>query len=362
VAERMLASLATPIEVDGHEIWVSASIGLANFPSDGDNAETLLMRADAAMYEAKAKGRNGHTTYTAALDSNSLDRFRLEADLRKALDRDELRLHYQPIVNVRNGKMVGCEVLMRWQRHDRLVPPNDFIPIAEENGLIIPMGEWAIEAATRQISAWSNQGLDPLYVSVNLPGSHFQQSDLVSMIQGNLARSGLPAERLYIEITETVVMKAVEQTIRSLNELREMGVRMSIDDFGTGYSSLAYLKRLPINTLKIDRSFIKDIAVDSDDEVIVSAIIGLARSLNLSVVAEGVETPAQMAFLNMFGASLMQGYLFSRPCAPEQFEVLLRQNAGTEQPAKWTCPEGNRVIHLFDSVGRKGGHGIIAAR
>ncbi len=361
VAERMLASLKDPIEIEGHEIWVSASIGMANFPADGQDTETLLMRADAAMYEAKAQGRNGHTSYSPSLDSRSLERFRLEADLRKALDRDELRLHYQPIVNVRNGKMVGCEVLMRWQRGDTLVPPNHFIPIAEENGLIIPMGEWAIETASKQLGAWHAQGLDPIYVSVNMPGSHFQQPDLTKMIEKSLAGGGLRPEHLYIEITETVVMKAVERTMRSLGELREMGVRISIDDFGTGYSSLAYLKRLPINTLKIDRSFVKDIAVDSDDEVIVSAIIGLARSLNMSVVAEGVETEAQMSFLNMFGASLMQGYLFSRPCPAAEFEVMLRRNGTDGHPALWTCPEGgNRVIHLFEAAGRKSGAAAVA--
>ena len=348
VAERMLASLSEPIMVDGNEIYVSASIGVANFPQDGDNAETLLMHADAAMYETKARGRNGLTTYTPSLDSAGLERIRMETDLRKAIDRDELRLHFQPIVNVKTGRIVGAEVLMRWQRADRLVPPSEFIPIAEETGLIIPMGEWAIGVATRQLAAWRERGIDDIYLSVNLPGSHFQKPDLPEMIARHLKEAGVPGSLLNIEITETVVMHNVERTMHTLHALRAMGVSISIDDFGTGYSSLAYLKRLPINTLKIDRSFVKDVAVDPDDEVIVSAIIGLARSLDMQVVAEGVETTAQMSFLNMFGASLMQGFLFSRPYPIMEFDALLRDNGSEAQVARWRCPDGNRVIHLFE--------------
>ncbi len=352
VAERMLATLREPLVVEDQEIWISASVGIASYPKDGETAETLLMRADAAMYSAKANGRDGHKLYTPSLDSRSLDQFRLETDLRKALERNELRLHYQPIINVTSGKIVGTEVLMRWQRGDKLIPPSDFIPLAEDTGLIIPMGEWAIEQACQTVKGWHDQGLDPIYVGVNLPGSHFQRRNLLRVVRDVLEKTGFNAGCLHIEITETVLMKAVDQILPIFDSLRELGVHFAIDDFGTGYSSLAYLKRLPIHTLKIDRSFIKDIAVDSDDEVIVSAIIGLARSLNLSIVAEGVETAAQMAFLNMFSSTLMQGFLFSKPVPEQQFEELLKQTSGANFRADWLSPDKNRVIHLFDA-GRK---------
>ncbi len=352
VADRMLEALRQPLVVDDQEIWISASVGIASYPKDGETAETLLMRADSAMYSAKANGRDGHKLYTPSLDSRGLDLFRLEADLRKALDRNEFRLHYQPIINVTSGKIVGAEVLMRWQHGDKLIPPGDFIPLAEETGLIIPMGEWAIEQACKTVKAWHELGLDPIYVAVNLPGSHFQRRNLVRVVADILDKTGFKSNCLHIEITETVLMKAIDQILPIFDALRELGVHFAIDDFGTGYSSLAYLKRLPIHTLKIDRSFIKDIAVDSDDEVIVSAIIGLARSLNLSVVAEGVETAAQMAFLNMFSSTLMQGFLFSRPVVEQQFEELLRQTSNTRFRQDWVSPDKNRVIHLFDA-GRK---------
>lgn len=357
VAERVLASLREPFMIDGQELWVSASVGIACYPRDGETAETLLMRADSAMYSVKAHGRDGHGLYSPTLDSKRLEQFRLEADLRKALERDELRLHYQPIVNVTNGKIVGAEVLMRWQRDGKLIPPSDFIPLAEETGLIIPMGEWAIQRACTQVKQWHDAGLDPIYVGVNLPGSHFQRRDLVRVVGDVLDETKLRPECLHIEITETVLMKAVDQILPIFNAMRELGVQFAIDDFGTGYSSLAYLKRLPIHTLKIDRSFIKDIAVDVDDEVIVSAIIGLARSLNLSVVAEGVETSAQMAFLNMFSSTLMQGFLFSKPLPAEKFEDMLRGASGEAFRNDWISPERNRVIHLFEG-GRKAVSGV----
>ncbi|MFM9968778.1 MAG: putative bifunctional diguanylate cyclase/phosphodiesterase [Burkholderiales bacterium] len=349
VADRMLEALREPLVVEGQEIWISASVGIASYPKDGETAETLLMRADAAMYSAKAHGRDGHKVYTPSLDSRSLDQFRLETDLRKALEREELRLHYQPIINVTTGKIVGTEVLMRWQRGDKLVPPGDFIPLAEDTGLIIPMGEWALAEACKRVQQWHAQGLDPIYVGVNLPGSHFQRRDLVQLVGDIIDKTGFDPRCLHIEITETVLMKAVDQILPIFNALRELGIHFAIDDFGTGYSSLAYLKRLPIHTLKIDRSFIKDIAVDSDDEVIVSAIIGLARSLNLSVVAEGVETAAQMAFLNMFSSTLMQGFLFSRPVPEQQFEELLRQTSGIDFRMDWLAQDKNKVIHLFNT-------------
>jgi len=353
VASRIVAALRQPFIVLGTEFWISASVGIATFPDDGSDAETLLMRADSAMHHVKAQGKNGHSNYTPSLDSRGLELFRMEADLRKALSRDELRLFYQPIVSVNDGRIIGAEALMRWQRGDRLESPADFIPLAEDTGLIIPMGEWAIHEACRQASAWQNAQSDPFYVAVNISGNHFQQRNLIPTVQVALQESGLPASSLQIEITETVAMQTVEATRRTLARAREIGIRLAIDDFGTGYSSLAYLKRLPIDTLKIDRSFIKDIARQSDDEAIISAIIGLARSLGLSIVAEGVETDTQLAFLNMFGATLMQGYLFAKPLPAPDFWSLLQSNARTGGNASWKSPERSRVMHLFDASHRR---------
>jgi diguanylate cyclase (GGDEF)-like protein len=351
-AERMLEALREPLDLLGHEFWISASIGIAVYPDDGEDSETLLMRADAAMYHVKGRGRDGHALYSPVLGSRNLERFRLEADLRKAIARDELRPHFQPIVDVLTGKIVGAEVLMRWQRGDVLVPPGEFIPVAEDAGLIIAMGEWALDTACRHVKRWHDRGLDRIYVTVNVTASHFQQRDLHSCVRKALDAAKLGSDSLQIEITETVAMQAVDHTLRTLRALRELGVRFAIDDFGTGYSSLAYLKRLPIDALKVDRSFVKDIAVDPEDEVIVSAIIGLARSLNLAVVAEGVETEAQMAFIHMFGGSLMQGFLFSRPLPAESFEALLVETSGASFKQQWIAPDRNRVIHLFENGAR----------
>ncbi|MDH4191267.1 MAG: EAL domain-containing protein, partial [Betaproteobacteria bacterium] len=339
VAERILAALRTPFTLRGHEFWVSASIGMAVYPDDGRNIETLLMRADAAMYQVKAQGRDGHLAYAPSIDSHALERFRLEADLRKAIERDELRLYYQPIVDTARGRIVGAEALMRWQRGERMVSPVEFIPLAEESGLIVPMGEWALRTACRQANEWNRSSGESLYVAVNISARQFRQRDLGDSVRAALEAVRLAPHCLQLEITESVVMESVDRTLRTLNSVRELGVRFAIDDFGTGYSSLAYLKRLPIDTLKIDRSFVKDIAVDPDDEAIVSAIAGLARSLNLGVVAEGVETDAQMTFLAGLGPPLMQGYLFSPPQPAPKFGQLLAEVNGAGGRASWCIGE-----------------------
>ncbi len=335
VADRILDALKRPVVIDGQECWVGASIGIASFPDDGDSAEMLLARADAAMYEAKTAGRGVWRAYQPSLVNPNMETLRLEGDLRKAVQRGELRLYWQPIVDISTGKIAGCEALMRWQRGDKLVSPAEFIPLAEETGLIIPMGEWALETACTQLAEWNKAGLDGIYVGVNITSKHVQQRDLLKVIKQVLAASHLPADRLVVEITETGLMDFIDSTLRTLTSLRELGVRIAIDDFGTGYSSLSYLKRLPISTLKIDRAFVKEVDHDMDDAAIVSAVSGIARSLSLSVVAEGVETVEQSAVLFEHGVKLMQGYYYSRPVPAVDFEKLLRATSGAACRADW---------------------------
>ena len=335
VADRILDALKRPVVIDGQECWVGASIGIASFPDDGDSAEMLLARADAAMYEAKTAGRGVWRAYQPSLVNPNMETLRLEGDLRKAVQRGELRLYWQPIVDISTGKIAGCEALMRWQRGDKLVSPAEFIPLAEETGLIIPMGEWALETACTQMAEWNKAGLDGIYVGVNITSKHVQQRDLLKVIKQVLAASHLPADRLVVEITETGLMDFIDSTLRTLTALRELGVRIAIDDFGTGYSSLSYLKRLPISTLKIDRAFVKEVDHDMDDAAIVSAVSGIARSLSLSVVAEGVETVEQSAVLFEHGVKLMQGYYYSRPVPAVDFEKLLRATSGAACRADW---------------------------
>ncbi len=325
VGERVLEALRKPYRIDGNECWVTASIGVAAYPRDGDAAELLLARADAAMRASKAAGGNAARVHEAKSGAPSVEKLKFESDLRKALERGELRLHWQPIVDANTRAIKGAEVLMRWQRDGKLVSPAEFIPLAEETGLIVPMGEWALETACAQLAKWRADGLPPLYVGVNLTSSHVQRRDVQRTVRQVLESSGLPPEMLSLEITESVLMDFVEPTLRGLHALRELGVRIAIDDFGTGYSSLSYLKRLPVTTLKIDRSFIIDIATDPDDAAIVSAIAGLAGTLSLNVVVEGVETEAQRAALVEHGVTTMQGYFFSRPLPIEAFDALLRQ-------------------------------------
>ena len=335
VADRILDALKRPVVIDGQECWVGASIGIVSFPDDGDSAEMLLAHADAAMYEAKTAGRGVWRAYQPSLVNPNMETLRLEGDLRKAVQRGELRLYWQPIVDISTGKIAGCEALMRWQRGDKLVSPAEFIPLAEETGLIIPMGEWALETACTQMAEWNKAGLDGIYVGVNITSKHVQQRDLLKVIKQVLAASHLPADRLVVEITETGLMDFIDSTLRTLTALRELGVRIAIDDFGTGYSSLSYLKRLPISTLKIDRAFVKEVDHDVDDAAIVSAVSGIARSLSLSVVAEGVETVEQSAVLFEHGVKLMQGYYYSRPVPAVDFEKLLRATSGAACRADW---------------------------
>ncbi len=325
VGNKILQSVCKPYTFDGQEYDITASVGVSTFPHHGLDAQTLLRHADVAMYRAKELGKNNFQFYTAQMDFNSVDRLRLESALRRAINRDEFRLHYQPVVNLATGYMVGMEALVRWQHPQRgLVAPLEFIPIAEETGLIVPIGEWVLRAACEQNRKWQQQGYGPLRVSVNLSPRQFQ-ANLVGVVKRVLEETGLPAQLLELEITESMVMQNPDQAVRLLNELHDMGIALSIDDFGTGYSSLAYLKRFPIDSLKIDRSFITELPVDTDNAAIIRAIIQMAHGLEIHVVGEGVETAEQAGFLSDQLCDRVQGFHYSKPLPHAEFELLINQ-------------------------------------
>ena len=326
VAQRLVDTLGEPVTVQGTEVFVGGSVGVAMYPDDGQDIDTLLMNADTAMYRAKAAGRGGFQLYDRSMNARALDRLRMETRLRRALERDEFVLHYQPRVNVMTGEIVGAEALIRWQHPERgLVPPAEFIPLSEDAGLVIPIGEWAIRTVCAQTAAWTAEGLSCVPVAVNLASTHLRERGLPALVARALQAHGVPAGCLEIEVTESILLAEPELSVKIAQELAAMGVQISIDDFGTGYSSLGYLKKLPIAALKIDRSFVRDLSVDPDDEAIVTAIIALAHSLKLKVVAEGVETPAQLAFLQAMGCDEYQGFLTSRAVEPAEFRLLLRR-------------------------------------
>lgn len=321
VANRIIESLAKPMNVLGHELTISASIGISIYPLDGEDACSLLKNADIAMYRAKDMGRGQYQFYKHDLDQSSHKKLEMEQQLRRALEREEFVLYYQPKVDANTLKMVGMEALVRWQRSDgTMTPPDEFIPLTEETGLIVPIGRWILEDACRQNKEWVDQGR-LLRVAVNLSARQFNQPDLIEMVESILEESGLLAEYLELEITESMVLGDVEATLVTLQRLRDLGVQVSIDDFGTGYSSLSLLKRLPVDAMKIDQSFIRDMVEDSDDEAIVSAIIAMGTKLGLKLVAEGVENKDQLFFLAQRGCHQIQGYFFSRPIPAHEFAV-----------------------------------------
>jgi predicted signal transduction protein with EAL and GGDEF domain/FixJ family two-component response regulator len=325
VAQRILELMREPIFVGGQECFVTASVGIALFPRDGTSVADLMRNSDVAMYSAKGAGRNAASTYRPALAGQGREKLELESALHKAIERDELVLYYQPKIDVRGAKMVGAEALMRWRRNGVLVPPGDFIPLAEETGLIVPLSEWAIREAARQARIWQDNFGFADSIAVNLPSRLFERTDLVEYIHNAVTTYGVPHHAIELEITETGLMKDLQNVIPSLHRLNEIGVEISIDDFGTGYSSLAYLTALPISELKIDRSFIRDLGMTPQSSAVVTAIIALARSLGLRVVAEGVENLRQMEVLHRLGCGVMQGFLFSKPQPPEDIETWLQQ-------------------------------------
>jgi diguanylate cyclase (GGDEF)-like protein/PAS domain S-box-containing protein len=327
VVQRIMDAVAEPIVVDGHEFFLGCSIGVAVYPTDGEDPETLIKNADIAMYRAKESGRNNFQFYTAAMNERLLERLRIEGDLRNALERGEFVLHYQPQIDLRASRTVGMEALIRWQ-HPVLgmIPPLRFIGLAEETGLIVPIGEWVLRTACAQAVAWQQAGLGALRLGVNLSARQFAQHDLVRMIAGILEETGLAPHLLELELTESLVMTDVDRAISVLGELKALGVKLSLDDFGTGHSSLSYLKRLPIDALKIDQSFVRDITHTPDDAAIVASIISLAGNLRRHVIAEGVETREQLVYLQDHGCNEMQGYYFSRPVPADVFERLLLQD------------------------------------
>src|SRR6266702_4398837 len=326
--ERVRASISEPVWLDGTELYVGCSMGASLFPQDGDDAETLMKKADLAMYRAKDMGRNTFQFYQPEMNASVGARLNLERRLRRALRDNEFLLHYQPQVDIESGQIVGTEALVRWRDPEvGLVPPSSFIPVAEESGLIGPLSEWVLREACRQNKAWQDQGLPPARVSVNLSARVFQQRDIAKLVMQVLAETGLEPQYLELELTESTIMRNAEEAVSMLNELHALGIGLAIDDFGTGYSSLSYLKRFPVDRLKIDRSFVSDIGESSDDETITSAIIALAHSLNLQVIAEGVETSTQLDFLKERACDEMQGYFFAKPLPHDAIPGMLQRGA-----------------------------------
>jgi len=370
IANNLMQLLEQPFELEGREVFISASAGITLSPADGTDADTLIKNADAAMYRAKEVGRGNSQFYKTEMNARSMERLALENDLRRALEREEFEVHYQPKVELSTGDITGVEALLRWN-HPELgrVSPVRFIPILEDNGLIVPVGEWVLRAACRQISAWRAQGLTPVPVAVNLSARQLQQKDLAHTVRKILSDHGTEPKLIELEITESTLMRNPEHAVDMLRQLKAEGIRLAVDDFGTGYSSLAYLKSFPLDTLKIDRSFIKDIITTPDDALITRAVISMAHSLRLNVVAEGVEDEAQLAFLRTNGCDEMQGFLFSQAIPAGECGDLLR--AGRQlPPPKASGDLGPTLLLVDDEVNilsslkrllRRDGYNILTA-
>jgi len=335
IAQKILETLKIPFIIGERELFVTTSIGITVYPNDGADPETLVRNADSAMYRAKDAGRDNYQLYAPAMNARALERLALENLLRKALSQKELILHYQPVVEVSSKNIVGIEALIRWNHPELgLLSPAHFISTAETSGLIVPIGNWVLRTACHQVKMWQKR-IDPdLTVAVNLSARQFQQANIVEEIARTLEETDLDAESLELEITESNAMQNAENTIYTLRELKALGVRIAMDDFGTGYSSLNYLKRFPIDILKLDQSFVREVNHDATDAAIVSAVISMAHSLDLKVIAEGVETEEQLAFLTKQRCDRIQGYLFSAPLAPENLEAYLLQRKSSIAAAR----------------------------
>lgn len=330
VAERMIQSLSEPFFLQSNECYISASIGISMYPHDGDDVETLVTFADTAMYEAKCSGKNQYKLTKAEVNAAAFEQMTFENGLRKALEEETFTLHYQPLVNAKTHQVTGFEALLRWEHPDLgNISPADFIPLAEETGLIVPIGEWVLRTACEQHMSWQQEFSSPTRIAVNISTQQFLHEKFLETIMQVLEETNMPPHLLELEITETILMQQTPKTISVLNELKRHGIRISIDDFGTGYSSLRYLKDFPVDTLKIDRSFIKDIDTNYHSEVISNAVITLAHSLNIAVVAEGVETSAQLNKLIEPNCDVIQGYFFSRPIPEEKVLHWFKQYQST---------------------------------
>ena len=323
IANRIRSALLAPFKYEGHRFVVTPSIGISLFPRDGDEIDDLLMNADMAMYEAKASGRDGYRFYTDSMNQRSVDRLDLEHELQNAIHGNGFRVHYQPKVDLATSRIVGVEALLRWKHPERgWVPPDQFVPIAEETGLIIELGEWVVRQACEQIRNWDRKGINGISVAINVSSRQFCRGDLLDSVLRIVWETGIRPQSLELEITESMLMRNVEETKAALHAFKEAGLRISVDDFGTGYSSLNYLKQFPLDSLKIDRSFVQELHRDRDDAAICAAILAMAKELDLSVVAEGVELEEQLDFLRRHQCDQVQGFLFSQPLAARDFEKL----------------------------------------
>ena len=322
--QRIVESFSQPFAVDGRDVFITASVGIALYPQDAKDPESLMKSAELAMYRAKESGRNAYQLYTAEMQTRVNERLALESKLRRALERGEFSLHYQPLVDLRSNRVFGCEALLRWNQPDLgMVGPAQFIPLAEETGLIVPIGEWVLRTACRQSKAWQDAGLPAVSMAVNISARQFREKNLLQVVTKILGETGLDPTQLEFEVTESMIMHDAQNAIADLQAFRDMGVKLSVDDFGTGYSSLSYLKRFPVDRLKIDQSFVRDITTDADDAAIAQAVITLAHTMNLRVIAEGVETLEQLAFLRSNQCDEIQGYLFGKPMPADEFGKLL---------------------------------------
>jgi len=333
VARNIQQLISRPFTLDGHEFGITCSIGISIYPKDGQDVDSLLKNADAAMYRAKEQSRNTFQFYTSEMNDRVVERLLLERHLRHALEMGQLEVFYQPQIELAGGQVVGVEALLRWHSPELgLVSPSRFIPLAEETGLIVPIGEWVLRNCCTQNKAWQDAGLPALVMAVNLSARQLQKKDLAGFIGTLLRESGLEPRFLELEIVESMVMQDVEGVVTIMKELKGLGVQLAMDDFGTGYSSLSYLKRFPFDKLKIDLSFVRDITIDPESAAIARAIIAMAHNLNLRAIAEGVETEEQLAYLRLHGCDEIQGFYVSPPVTAEEFEALLRENRWLKSP------------------------------
>jgi len=332
-AQRIAASISEPYSIVGTEVVVTTTIGISVYPADGEDAETLLKHADVAMYHAKERGRNGYQFYSRGIHEKTLERFSMERELREGIESGELSLVFQPKVRLSDGCLSGAEALVRWNHPTRgEISPSEFIPLAEETGLILPIGQWVLKEACLQRKRWTDAGLPEFSLAVNCSAVQFTRGDVIADISAAVENSGLDPRWLEVELTESLLMKDIDKGIESLERMKSIGIQIAIDDFGTGFSSLSYLKRLPVNKLKIDQTFVTDLPVDKGDAAIVSTIVTLSRNLGLSVVAEGVETIEQYEILRAFGCDEAQGYLISWPLPIDQFEAWYEQHRDDQLP------------------------------